>query len=112
MSRYRKYNILYNSSDYYSFLRKNRDVKGISQFETPILQQPSINERTQLISTQHIWKYGDRYYKLAQRFYGKPEYWWVIAWYNGMPTESVVKPGDLISIPLDLSDTLSVLGLG
>ena len=111
-SRYKKTDILYNSSEYYSFLRKERNVKGIRQYATPTLRQPTIADRARLVTKSHAWSYGDRYYKLAAETYGDPTYWWVIAWYNGVPTEALLKTGDVLTIPLDLQEVLSVLGVG
>ncbi len=110
-SRYKKTNILYNSSEYYSFLRKERDVKGISQYATPVLRQPTVADRARLASRRHIWSYGDRYYKIAAETYGDPTYWWIIAWYNGVPTEGLLKTGDVLTIPIDLQAVLGVLGV-
>jgi hypothetical protein len=38
-------------------------------------------------------------------------YWWVIAWYNAVPTEASLENGDLIAIPVNLGKTLAVLGV-
>jgi len=51
---------------------------------------------------------GDRYFKLAHRFYGDSKLWWVIAWFNKKPTESHVDVGDLILIPTDLYQILNI----
>jgi len=56
----------------------------------------------QLREVDHVWKLGDRFYKLAHKYYSNAEMWWVIAWYNQTPTESHVSPGQLIQIPLPL----------
>lgn len=101
-----------NNTEFYSFLRKKRgDLKNIKHQETPILNNPSVTERASLETTGHIWKYGDRFYNIAHKYYGNPEYWWVIAWYNGYPTEADVLPGDVLDIPLNLERTLMVLGV-
>ena len=105
------FNILNNSSDYYEALRKSRDSKNIQHYETPILYHPNILDRMNLETTGHIWSVGDRYYKLAHQYYGDPSYWWVIAWYNGRPTEADCLPGDALTIPLDLEEILDVLGV-
>lgn len=113
MSRYSRYRILNNSSEYYRFLRKERNnLKNIQQYETPILYNPGIADRIRVQTTTHVWVTGDRFYTLANQYYGDPTYWWVIAWYNGLPTEADVLPNDLISIPLDLEEILKVLGIG
>lgn len=110
MSRYINDTILKNASEYYEFLRKERGVKVIEQYETIIMRQPTLADRVKLSTTAHIWKYGDRFYKLASQYYGDPRLWWVIGWYNGYPTEVDVKPGASIRIPLDIESTLAVLG--
>jgi len=46
---------------------------------------------------------------LASKYYGDPKQWWVIASFNRTPTESHVKIGDLIRIPLSLADALQVI---
>ena len=111
-SRYiRTFNID-NDTEFYDFLRQKRgNLKSIRHQETPIMKQPSVSERASLNTTGYIWKYGDRYYNLAHQYYGKPEYWWVIAWYNGYPTEADILPGDYIYIPLNLEKALMVLGV-
>ena len=76
-----------------------------------MLYNPGLAERIVTKSETHIWKYGDRFYNLAHKFYGKPEFWWVIAWYNGYPTEASIKNGDVIEIPISLEDATMALGL-
>lgn len=99
-----------NDIDFYRELRERRGVKKIEHFTTPVLRQPTLADRSRLKTSTHIWKYGDRFYKLAHQFYGDTRYWWVIAWYNGIPTEAEANTGDVIEIPLDISETLLVLG--
>jgi hypothetical protein len=110
MPRYQFMPIIDNDSDFYEFLRKNRQVKtSIVHYATPVLHNPSVAERASLRTANHLWVFGDRFYKLAAQYYGDPEYWWVIAWYNGYPTEVTVRKGDLIAIPLDLQEALTLL---
>ena len=113
MSRYNGYRKLLNSGEHYRFLRRERNkVKGITHYETPVLYHPSLRDRMNLNTTTHIWAVGDRYYNLADKYYGDPKLWWIIAWYNGLPTEGDVYPGDMITIPLDAEQILKVLGVG
>ena len=81
------------------------------QYVTPILANPTVLQRASLVSNVHIWSYGDRLYKLAATYYGDTRYWWVIAWYNGFPTEADIETGTVLTIPLNLEDTLKVLGV-
>ena len=59
----------------------------------------------------HLWTLGDRYYKLADKYYGDSTMWWVIAWFNRAPTEAHLKIGDIIIIPTPLDDWLDQTGL-
>ena len=111
-SRYKKSNIINNDMEFYEFLRKKRgNVKAIQHLPTPIMKHPSASERATLSRTKYIWKYGDRFYNLADKYYGDSRYWWVIAWWNSYPTEATVQIGTVLSIPLKLEEALNILGV-
>jgi nucleoid-associated protein YgaU len=55
-----------------------------------------------------VWKVGDRFYKMANKYYGDPTYWWVIAWFNQTPTESHVVVGTTLEVPLPLDRALAI----
>jgi len=56
----------------------------------------------------YTWGTGDRYFKLAHKFYGDASLWWLIAWYNQAPTDSHVKTGEVIQIPLPLDAIMAM----
>jgi len=111
MSRYGSSNVTNNDSDFYSPLAEKRGLKAIQHFQTVVVHNPQIFERMQIRTNSHVWKYGDRYYKLANTYYGDPQLWWIIAWYNGYPTEVNVKIGDVLEIPLNFEQIIEVLGV-
>jgi len=111
MSRYGSSNVTNNDSDFYSPLAEKRGLKAIQHFQTVVIHNPQIFERMQIRTNSHVWKYGDRYYKLANTYYGDPQLWWIIAWYNGYPTEVNVKIGDVLEIPLNFEQIIEVLGV-
>jgi len=109
-SRYGKYRIINNDFSTYEFLRKERGIKkNIRHFETPYIYTPTVAERASLARTNYIWKYGDRFYQVANQYYGDVRYWWIIALYNGYMTEADIRPGDVISIPLNLEEALKIM---
>jgi len=69
---------------------------------------PTPQQAANINTTTHFWGLGDRYYKLAQRYYDDPTLWWVIAWFNQLPTEHHVDLGDVVLIPLNLDEILSI----
>ena len=84
------------------FLRQDIDfVQGRTILEEAYQAFEEIKEKTGK-KKLHIWKTGDRYYKLAAAYYGRPQLWWVIALYNQKPTEGHLKIGDVIKIPTSL----------
>jgi len=112
MARYNKYRIIPSVSDYYKFLREERGVNIIRHYETPVLKNPTVADRRRLITNSHIWKYGDRLYTLAHQYYGDSRFWWVIAWWNGIPCEAEIKNGTVLRIPVNIENALKTLGVG
>ena len=73
------------------------------------LKKLSNDEKSLIIQIPHIWKSGDRYYKLAFEHYGNSSYWWIIAYFNNKPTESLIHVGDTIMIPKPLNVMITLL---
>jgi nucleoid-associated protein YgaU len=111
MSRYFGRDLFFNKEEFYEDTFDKRDVNGINQYATPILQHPTKQQIASLRIINHVWKTGDRYYKLAFDHYGDSRLWWVIAWFNKRPTEADVSYGDVIYIPQPLDKILNYLGV-
>jgi nucleoid-associated protein YgaU len=98
-----------NRTRQYKELFKKRKVKRPLQFATPVLKNVSDSDLKDLNLVPHIWKTGDRFFKLAAKFYGDAELWWVIAFFNYKPTDSHVTMGETIYVPLPLEKTLLLM---
>lgn len=109
MSRFNRRKVYANRSDLYNEMAEERDVSHFRQYETPSLRYPTAEEMREVRVLKHLWAVGDKYYKLAHKHYGDSSLWWVIAWFNKRPTESHVKPGTVISIPLPVHKILKYL---
>ena len=108
-TRNKKQDVIENDSEFYKELYERRGLKRIAHYETPIFRHPTISQRASITSVGYIWAYGDRFYKLANQYYGDVRFWWVIAWYNIAPTEATLKNGSVIYIPLNLTEVLTIL---
>lgn len=108
-SRYDGRKIRTNTSGEYKEIFKERNVKYIMQYLTANMTYPSTEQIMQLSNYSHVWKLGDRFYKLADQYYQDPSLWWIIAWYNKRPTESHVQIGQILRIPLPLDKILQIL---
>jgi len=89
----RKYN---NDEDQYSDFLEDRGVTNIEHYLTFVLGE---NYETNFPARQHVWKRGDKLYKLAYQYYGDLKYWWIIALWNNKPTDAHYTVGDAIEIP-------------
>jgi len=97
-----------NSEEIYEELLESRGVKQIDHYSTPTFEPLTLANRYSVRNVHHTWSTGDRYWKLAERYYGNSDLWWLVAWYNQKPTDAHVRNGDSIMIPLPLDRVLSL----
>ena len=107
-SRYDNRLVARNEDELYESLFSARNVKFIRQYRTGVMRHPSVRDVLDLERIGHIWKVGDRFYKLAQKHYGDPTLWWVIAWFNQAPTESHLEIGASVQIPAPIDKVLGI----
>lgn len=108
--RYKNRKIVKNNLEMYSDSFKRRGLKQILQYTTPNFSYINEQQFKNLVIIRHIWKEGDRYYKLAEKYYGDPRDWWIIAKFNQLPTESDIQIGDVVSIPTPIDRILDYMG--
>ena len=109
--RYKNQNVFTNDLEAYRRYFKKRGLEQIKQFDTPKMTYPTDQQARENFTTiKHIWGTGDKYYKLADEFYGDASMWWVIAFYNQKPTEFHINLGDIIYIPTPLESILYSIG--
>ena len=92
--------------DFYKEILKEKGVRKMPYYTTAHMASVDASVRARFKRIDHVWGVGDRFYKLAEQYYGNPKLWWVIAWYNTTPTETHVKVGDVIKIPMPLERIL------
>ena len=109
MPRHGTENLIENTEELYEEILEGRGLTKITHYRTPRWPKLTAKVRSRFVRQRHTWKLGDKYYKLANQYYGDPKLWWVIAWYNSTPTEASLQPGDVISIPVELEKTLKIL---
>tara|TARA_B100000424_G_scaffold165759_1_gene127264 strand:+ start:92 stop:427 length:336 start_codon:yes stop_codon:yes gene_type:complete len=109
-SRYKNRRLATNSERMYDKVFKKKGVKSIIQYPTPVFKRPTQEKLDSLICQSYLWTAGDRYWALADKFYGDRNYWYIIARYNNKPTEAHISEGEEIKIPLNLGQAIEVLG--
>ena len=96
-----------NDDKMYEDVFEDRGVERIEQNATPVFNKEVLKYEYQVIT--HIWSRGDKYYKLAHQYYGNKDYWWVIALWNGVPTEAECFFGKSIDIPFPVEQLVKEL---
>ncbi len=91
-------------------LFEKRGVKQIEQHTTPKSKNPTQEELNRIDYELHFWTVGERFFKLAQKYYNDHRYWYIIARFNNKPSEAQVEAGEQIKIPLNLHIAVEVLG--
>lgn len=95
-----------NGNETINELLENRDLLSIEHYRTLTINKLSTEQIKSLVIKQHFWSFGDRYWKLSSLYYGTPKYWWIIAWFNQKPIESMLNLGDKVYIPTPLASIL------
>ncbi len=110
-SRYSNRRIFKTKNALYLEDLKKRGLSYFRYYETPRHEALSANDLRGIEQIGHVWGLGDRYYKLAHRYYGDTKMWWIIAWFNNKPTEAHINIGDTITIPMPLWKIRAAIGI-
>jgi len=109
MSRYKNSRIAVNKNKMYLDLFEERGVKKITQYRSYFFRRVPQEVLDSIETENYVWKYGDSYWALATKYYGDPKLWWIIATYNRKPSEGLLKVGDTIRIPLNITEVMQVI---
>ena len=102
MPKYTGREIVTNEEDEYKDLLEIRGIDTIQQFKTFFFNRKNI--KNSYGYHEHVWKKGDKLYKIANKYYGDIEFWWIIAMWNNKPTDANFKIGDVIEVPYPAGD--------
>ena len=109
-SRYNRREIFLNDNKKYrNVFFKDRDIEETFQYDSPKISYPTPSEIRSLNNVLLVWGATDKLYNVANKYYGSPEYWWVIAWYNKKASEAEFKVGAQFYVPLPLDEVLGYI---
>lgn len=80
-------------------LLESRNLEQIRYLKNRKFSRTLLTEEYQTI--EHVWSHGDKLYKLANRYFGDRDLFWIIGLFNNKPTDSHFRYGDLVLIPED-----------
>lgn len=111
ISRYKKMNVIKNNdSDYKKVFSSRFGSLGLLQTGTTTFRKPTEKELMNIDYANETWSLGKRLYKLSYQYYGDSQYWWLIALFNGIGSESEINLGDIIKVPTPLDVVLNLYG--
>jgi len=112
LDRFLERNTIYkDKKELYKQIKLKRNLDGVFLYPASYFRQLTEEELDFIDYDVHVWKSGDRFYKLASQYYQSPNNWWIIATFNNKPTEHHVKAGEKILIPLDPDLLASLYGV-
>lgn len=109
INRYKFRKVAKNELEQYSDLFDKRGINHVTQYMSPRFTYVNKDQYKNLIILKHVWQEGDRYYKLAEKYYGDAQDWWIIAKFNLKPTEAHVQVGDVLDIPTPIDLVLTYM---
>ena len=105
MIREKKIKIDYNSSLYGIIKRRNRERVILDRIIT--MPNPRIMQQDSRITETIVkWKQGTHLWRLAAKYYGDSSLYWIIAMYNGKPTDAHWRIGEKVKIPFPIARVL------
>ena len=95
----------------YDILLKKRNIREATEFySTTILGDPNLFNPAVLEITTESWGFHTKMFRLAHKYYGDSQYYWVIGLFNQKPTDAHWSIGDTIYIPTPLEYVVELLG--
>jgi len=106
-SRYSNTAIFLNNNEKYkNALFDQRDIKQTYQYALTPMIYPSTAAIQGMTNIPLVWSATDKLYNVSNDYYGSPDYWWIIAFYNKKASEAEFKTGELYFVPLPLEEML------
>tara|TARA_B100000035_G_C20981300_1_gene545585 strand:- start:65 stop:394 length:330 start_codon:yes stop_codon:yes gene_type:complete len=99
MPIYTRYNISKINRKKIEDLLERREVEEIKYYKNIIFSRDFMQNNYS--AREHVWSHGDKLYKLAQRYFGDRDLFWIIGLFNNKPTDSHYSYGDIVYIPID-----------
>jgi hypothetical protein len=108
-NRYKNNEKILNNSTIYKQYLQERNIKNLVQYSTFNFGNLKNIEDSGIDSVEHSVEPFDKLYSISQRYYGSPEYGWLICYTNRISNELEIKTGDVLTIYVPLESVLGLL---
>lgn len=109
INRYRNVRIINNHNVEYDDIISRRGANFITHYSFNNFRELKLKDVPGLYYYTHMWTAGDRFFKIAHKYYGDSLYWWIIAYFNNTPFETDISPGENILVPTPLEVLISAM---
>jgi hypothetical protein len=107
-NRYTKTSKIINNSEIYEDVFKNKNIKNILQYSTfdfKNLKNLITSEKEFIVHTVQPF---DKLYMISHKYYGSPEYGWLILFSNNLSDETKLKINQTLRIYIPLNEILEL----
>lgn len=108
-NRYKNNEKIINNSSIYKQYLQDRNIKRLVQYSTFDFGSLKDIKSYGLDSVTHKVEPFEKLYTISQRYYGAPEYGWLICYTNKLSSELQISVGDSLIIYLPLESVLGLL---
>lgn len=108
-NRYKNTQKIINNSDTYKQYLQDRDIKKLVQYSTFNFNNLRSISTSNIESISHVVQPFEKLYMISQKYYGSPEYGWLICFTNQKANELQINTGDSLLIYLPLQSVLELL---
>lgn len=97
MPIYKRFEIINLTPEEIDFLKEIRDIQNTRIFKNQSFSRDFLLKNYGVV--EHVWSHGDKLYKLANRYFGDRNLFWLIGLFNNKPTDSHFTYGDVVYVP-------------
>ena len=108
-NRYNKTKKVINNAEQYSDVLEKKGVSSLTQYSTFSFNKLRDIADLNLDSIVHTVQPFERLYMISQKYYGSPEYGWLICYTNRIANETLINIGDPLVIYQPLQSLLELL---
>jgi hypothetical protein len=108
-NRYSKNKKFINNADEYDEVLDRKELSGIIQYERYKIDNFADYDKTNLNQAFHIYKSNEKLYNISQKFYGKPEYGWLILLTNQLSNPFELYDGKILKVIIPLEAALRII---
>jgi len=101
---YKRFENINLTQDELDFLKEIREIESTRIYKNYSFSRDFLTKEYETV--EHIWSHGDKLYKLANRYFGDRNLFWIIGLFNNKPTDSHFTYGDIVYVPVQYIEFL------